>query len=74
MLGSEIADYVPKHTCLKWALPVNRRLSLEPGRGLPANWWPEPALASLRRHIVFLMVAQGPGLAGAGGWALVTCS
>lgn len=52
-VGFEIADYVHKQTCLKWALPVNRRLSLEPGCGLPANRWPQPALASLRRHVVF---------------------
>lgn len=30
------------------ALPVN----LEPGRGLPANWWPQPARAPLRRCIL----------------------
>lgn len=64
MLGLGIADYVHKQTCFKQFLPVNRRLSLEPGHGLPANWWPQPALASLRRHIVFLMAAQGPGQAG----------
>ena len=53
MLDLEIAGYVHKQTCLKQALPVNRRLSLEPGHGLPANGWPQPALALLRPHILF---------------------
>lgn len=41
----------PSTDLLKMGSSVNRRLSLEPG--LPASWWPQPALASLRRHILF---------------------
>lgn len=64
-LGLEIADYAHKQTYLKRALLVNRRLSLKPGHGLPANGWPQPALASL--GITFCQ-------AGPGAWGLPTCS
>lgn len=73
MLGLEIADCVHKQTYLKHALPVNRRLSLEPGRGLSCQRvaLASPGLAPAPQS-VFLTVARGPAQAGAGAWGLPT--
>lgn len=67
-VGFKTADCVHKQTCLKQALPVNRRLSLEPGHGLLANWWPSQPWP--RSDTTFRFPGGSPRVwsAGPGAW------